>query len=193
MLGVEHLGRVLGHSQPFPRRPAVGDRVHLARASNPTGASPISTPVAASGAGFVLRSAPDARGCTPPRQVPDARAPAMVAETLRILRLPRTSVDGLPVLNRTDGQSSADTGWLAARTIDHNAVRRHRHLGSVTAIYTSYPPHASWSSLASASGRRARRRCEPRCPLAHAWSRAGPEGLSQSDAGRSPRSITAAH
>jgi hypothetical protein len=37
------------------------------------------------------------------------------------------------VLNRTNGQSSADTGWLPARTIDYNGVRRHP--GSVPAIY----------------------------------------------------------
>lgn len=92
----------------------------------------------------MLRLAPDARGCTPPRRVPDARAPATLAATLGILRLPRTSVDGLPVLNRTDGHSSEDTGWLPARTIDYPGVRRLS--GSVPALYVV--PSASVVELA---------------------------------------------
>jgi hypothetical protein len=68
----------------------------------------------------------------------------VIAETLGILRDPRTSVDGLPVLNRPDRQSSADTGWLPARTIDYLAVRRDS--GSVPAVYVV--PSASVLELA---------------------------------------------
>jgi hypothetical protein len=113
-------------------------------ASTPTGGAAVSTRIAAGNGGFVLRPAPDARGCTPPRQVPDGRAPAAVAATLGVLRLPRTSVDGLPVLNRTDRRSSEDTGWLPARTIDYKGVRR--RAGSAPAIYVV--PSASVLELA---------------------------------------------
>jgi hypothetical protein len=85
------------------------------------------------GAGFLLRPAADARGCSPPHVVADRRAPVAVAQMLRVLRLPRTSIDGLPVLNRTDHLSSVDTGWLQASTYDSRGIRRRRN--SVPGIY----------------------------------------------------------
>jgi hypothetical protein len=40
------------------------------------------------------------------------------------LRRARTSIDGLPVLNRPDGRGSEDTGWLALHSVDRKDVRR---------------------------------------------------------------------
>ena len=76
------------------------------------------------GSGFLLRPAIAAQGCTPPRQIEDRPAPATVRATLSVLDRRRTSVDGLPVLNRPDGRSSADIGWLPVRTFDAHGLRR---------------------------------------------------------------------
>jgi hypothetical protein len=67
---------------------------------------------ASTGDGFLLRGVPEARGCTPPRRLAQRRAPRTIGAALSVLRLPRTSIDGLPVLDRPDGRSSEDTGWL---------------------------------------------------------------------------------
>ncbi len=98
------------------------DRKLSAAATAPGGVGKTTSP----GAGFLLRPAADARGCSPPHVVPDRRAPPAVAAMMSVLRQPRTSIDGLPVLNRTDHRSSDDTGWLAASTLDYRGVRRRR-------------------------------------------------------------------
>ena len=83
-------------------------------------------------AGFVLRPAPDARGCPAPRDVRDRRAPATITDRLNVLRLPRTSTDGIPVLNRSDGKGGNDTSWLPVRSIDYHGVRLVRdHIPSI--------------------------------------------------------------
>lgn len=76
------------------------------------------------GSGFILRPAPSVKGCTPPVSLPDERAPAAVQRNIRALRRSATSVDGLPVLNRSDGQGSEDSGWLPLRSIDWGGIRR---------------------------------------------------------------------
>jgi hypothetical protein len=98
-------------------------------------ASPSPAQSVAGRAGYVLRPAPDARGCPTPRDVLDRRAPATIAERLSVLRLPRTSTDGVPVLNRSDGKGGNDTSWLPVHSVDFHGVRRVRdHIPSIYII-----------------------------------------------------------
>jgi hypothetical protein len=65
--------------------------------------------------------------------VPDQRARAAVRRDIPALRRAATSIDGLPVLNRADGQGSADFGWLPVHSVDLKGVRRIK--GSEPALY----------------------------------------------------------
>lgn len=104
------------------RQDATTDRQPSAAATRPGGVGNAASP----DVGLLLRPAADARGCSPPHMVADRQAPPAVAAMMSVLRQPRTSIDGLPVLNRTDHRSSDDTGWLAATTLDYRGVRRRR-------------------------------------------------------------------
>jgi hypothetical protein len=119
---------------------ATGGAAFASRSSPPSGGPR----PAASGGGFLLRPAEDARGCTPPRDLPDRPAPAAITRRLKLLGLPRNSTDGLPVLNTSDGRGTADTGWLPVTSVDYRGVRRRR--GQTPSIYVI--PSASVLKLA---------------------------------------------
>jgi hypothetical protein len=115
---------------------ALAGGIALASCGDSPSAAPSVADSAASrhaGAGFILRPAPLVQGCTPPRSVPDRRAPAAVRRAIPALQRAATSIDGLPVLNRADGQGSADAGWLPVHSVDPKGTRRIE--GSEPALY----------------------------------------------------------